>query len=40
MSKLIYAKSQAVFETAYPAAARASTGAIYRSIAFLEDGYL
>ena len=40
MSKLIYAKSQASFETAYSAAARASTGAIYRSIAFLEDGYL
>ena len=40
MSKLIYAKSKTAFETAYTAADRLSTGAIYRSIAFLEDGYL
>jgi hypothetical protein len=35
MSKLIYAKSKAGFETAYP-----DKTAIQNSIVFLEDGYL
>lgn len=41
MSKLIYAKSKAGFETAYDAAARNNVdGSVYSSIAFLEDGFI
>ena len=40
MSKLIYAKSKAGFETAYDLTARSLGGTVYASVVFTEDGYL